>query len=354
MNATIIRGIGTATPPYELLQSDAKTFASQMFKDDLHDLDRLLPLFKNTQIERRFLAQPLSWFGQPHTFKEANEIYLDVALSISEQAARQAIERAKIDPADIGAILFLSSTGIATPSLDAPLMQRLGMSSHAQRIPIWGLGCAGGVSGLARAQQIAKTMPNKPVLVVATELCTLTFQANDMSKANLVAVSLFADGSAAVVIEHCDTSNLETPHLQLLESHSTLFPNTEYVMGWDLVNSGLMVRFDRSIPSLVLEHLPSLFKEACQAWDIEPNSVQHFVAHPGGARVLAAYAESMQLPQEKFRHAYQILKHHGNMSSPTVFFVLEKYLREVPPSQKPGVMLTWGPGFSAEQLLFQW
>lgn len=355
MSHVILHSIGTATPMYPLPQTQAETFARQMFQTGLDDLERLLSIFENTQIQRRFLSCPLPWYGQKHTFREANDIYLETALSISEQAARMALDTAQLDPATVGAVLFVSSTGIATPSLDAPLLQRLGISPHAMRIPLWGLGCAGGVSGLAKAALIARTIPNQPVLLIATELCTLTFQANDMSKANLVATSLFADGAAAVLLECQDQISSDNgPHLELLQAHSTLFPDTEYVMGWDLVDTGLMVRFDRSIPALVLQHLPQLFEQACRSWNVSPQTIQHFVAHPGGARVLDAYAQSMQLPQETFRHAHDVLRNYGNMSSPTVFFVLDQFLKEVPPQQDHGVMLAWGPGFSAEQLLFRW
>lgn len=354
MNHVIVKAIGTATPPYWLEQSQAETFATQMFREGLHDLERLLPIFHNTQIERRALACPLSWYGQSHTFKEANDIYLETSLSISEQAARAALEKAQIDPHRVGAVLFVTSTGIATPSLDSPLMQRLGISPHALRIPLWGLGCAGGISGLARAAQLAQCLPSTPILLVATELCTLTFQANDMSKANLVATSLFGDGSAAILLESQPKLPDHTPSLEILQGHSTLFPNTEYVMGWDLIDSGLMVRFDRSIPHLVLEHLPRLFAQACHTWNLSPDSIPHIVAHPGGARVLAAYAESLQRPVQTFRHAYDILRNYGNMSSPTVLFVLDQFMRDVPAQQQHGVMLAWGPGFSAEQLLFRW
>ncbi len=355
MDQVIVRGVGTATPPYSLPQSEAKAFASTMFRDAIHDLERLLTVFKNTQIECRALAQPLSWYGKPHTFQEANKIYTEVALDISVKAAQRAIDHAGVNPANIAAVLFVSSTGVATPSLDSPMIQKLGIPHHAQRLPIWGLGCAGGVSGLARAQQIARTLPNKPVLLVATELCTLTFQANDMTKANLVATSLFGDGAGAVIVECQTESNTkDQPALQLLKAHSTLFPETEYVMGWDLIDSGLQVRFDKTIPSLVMEHLPALFKKACIEWDVSSDDVKHFVTHPGGARVLTAYAESLGLPAEQFRHAHDILRRYGNMSSPTVFFVLQEYLNEVGPTDELGVMLAWGPGFSAEQLLFRW
>ena len=361
MYETTIRGIGVATPPHTLPQAEARRFASHMFQGELEELERLLKIFENTEIERRALACPLEWYSAPHTFREANEIYLEVALTISEEAARAALLEAQVAASEIGAIIFVSSTGVSTPSLDASLIQRLGISRHAQRLPIWGLGCAGGVSGLARAHQIAQTLPDQPILLIATELCSLTFQAGDMSKANLVATSLFGDGAAAVVLESAPQRD---PHERvmaqiparptLLKAQSALFHDTEYVMGWDLKDTGLMVRFDRSIPTLILEHLPTLFSETCAAWGVSVEEITHFVAHPGGARVLKAYAESMQLEPERLRHAAEVLRDLGNMSSPTVLHVLQRYLRDVPASDELGMMLAWGPGFSAEQLLFRW
>lgn len=352
MQPVHILGIGTAYPDHELPQTDARSFAQMMFGDALEDLERLLPLFENTKIQKRHVAQPLSWYGQPHSFVESNALYQQISLDISERAARQAIQRSGLQPEEIGSILFVSSTGIATPSLDAELIQRLGLSVHTARIPIWGLGCAGGVSGLARAAEQARVRPDKAVLLIATELCSLTFQQGDLSKANLVAVSLFGDGSAALVLRQQPLSERPTP--RILMSHSTLFPQTEYVMGWDLAEQGLQVRFDRSIPALVLGHLASLFEDATRDWQCEPQSIEHFVVHPGGAKVLSAYAESLDIPYDKVQHAHDVLTEFGNMSSPTVFFVLERFLRDVPASNARGVMLAWGPGFSAEQLLFEW
>jgi alkylresorcinol/alkylpyrone synthase len=353
MKPTYLLGVGTANPTHELHQQDARQFAQLMFGDAIDDLERLLPIFHNTRINRRTISQPLDWYGTTHTFQEANELYQQVGTSIAIDAAKQALERSGLAPDEIGSVLFVSSTGIATPSLDVAVIQALGLSPHVQRLPLWGLGCAGGVSGLARAAQLAQQTPDKAVLIVAMELCSLTFQRADLTKANLVAVSLFGDGAAALVL-HATPPASDTPRLALYDGHSTLMPDTEYVMGWDLIDTGLQVRFDRSIPALVLEHLASLVENACTAWDISTDDVQHMVVHPGGAKVLAAYAESLGRDPALLRHAYDVLTQFGNMSSPTVFFVLDAFLQDTQPSEQLGTMLAWGPGFSAEQLLFRW
>lgn len=343
-----IQAVATAVPPYQVQQSEAREFAASFFRSAFKNLDRLLAVFGNTKIQARYLARPPAWYGQAHSFSETNALYEKIALELSVTAASQALARAGVLPSEVGQVVFVSTTGIATPSLDARLIQRLGLSPHTVRLPLWGLGCAGGVSGLARAATLAQATPGRPVLLVAVELCTLTFQYNDRSKSNLIATSLFGAGAAAAVL------GLDGGGPEILGSHSMLFPDSEDVMGWDLVETGLKVRFSRDIPAIVRQHLPQLMAKACEEWGVAFESLRHYVAHPGGAKVLAAYAESLGLSESHLTCAYQVLKQYGNMSSATVLFVLERFLQITPPSGDYGVMLALGPGFSAEQLLFRW
>jgi alkylresorcinol/alkylpyrone synthase len=343
-----ILSVATAVPPYCVPQAEAKAFAKSLFEEDFKNFDRLLPIFDNTQIQTRYLSQPPEWYGRPHTFTECNALYEQQALELSLTAAGQALARADVSPEQVGMVVFVSTTGLATPSLDAKLIQALGLSLHTRRVPLWGLGCAGGVAGLARAAELAQMIPGQVVLLVAVELCTLTFQYNDRSKANLIATSLFGDGAAAAVLQ------VGGPGPEILDSFSTLFADSEDVMGWDLVETGLQVRFARSIPGIVRRYLPELRTQACAAWDINPAQLRYYVAHPGGAKVLTAYVESLGLSYADFRHAYEVLQDYGNMSSCSVMFVLERFLTEQPPTGDYGVMLSLGPGFSAEQLLFRW
>ncbi len=348
MNPTI-QAIATAVPPYRLAQEDARQFATMLFRGRVHQLDRLVSVFEHTLIEHRHLSQPLDWFGTPHTFAEANAIYEQMALQLSEQASCRAIEQAGISPDEIAMVIFVSTTGIATPSLDSKLIQCLGLPAHTARLPIWGLGCAGGVSGLARAAELTHAFPGKSVLLVAVELCSLTFQLNDLSKSNLVATTLFGDGAAAILLR---LGEGDGP--QLLNRYSHLFPHSTDIMGWELIESGLKVRFARSIPTLVERYMPDLVQSACTTWDIAPEQLAHFVFHPGGPKVMQAYADALNLPPDKLTQAYRVWAEYGNMSSPTVLFVLEQFVRQVARSGDYGLMAALGPGFSAEQILFRW
>lgn len=341
-------GIGLAVPPYAVRQEDIKNFAAGLFKEKLAQLERLLPVFDNACIAARYLAQPLVWYAEEHTFAEANLKFGEIALELAQTAAAEALDRSGIPAADIGAVVFVTSTGITTPTIDAQLIQRLGISHHAARLPVWGLGCAGGVAGLARSAELVLAVPERAVLLVAVELCSLTFQRNDFSKSNLVGAGIFADGAAAVVV----AAGGDGP--ELLGTHSTLFADTEDVMGWDVVETGLKVRFSRDIPSIVRRHLPGLVTAACRQWGVEKEEIAYCIAHPGGAKVLAAYAESLGLPAVDLTAAYSVLAGYGNMSSASVLFVLEEFLRQQPPAGRHGLMLTLGPGFSAEQVLFRW
>lgn len=343
-----IRSVGTAVPPHALRQEDIKETVAALFSSHMQHIERLLPVFEHSCINNRYLSRPLEWYGEAHSFSEANEVYAEVALQLAEEASRQAIDRAGIALGDIGMVIFVSSTGIVTPTLDAKLIQRLGLSSHACRLPVWGLGCAGGVAGLARAAELANSLVNSSILLVAVELCSLTFQRKDFSKANLVGTSIFADGAAAAII----AAEGEGP--EIYSSYTTLFPNSEDIMGWELIETGLKVRFSRDIPSIVRKELPALVTEACDGWGIRQADIKQYIVHPGGAKVLQAYADCLGLKDDKLAYAYEILTNYGNMSSSSVLFVLERFMASTPPADEYGIMLALGPGFCAEQVLFRW
>jgi len=348
MSAPRVRAVGLAVPPHAVHQNDIKEFAAFLFRDKLDRLERLLPVFDNACIARRHLARPLPWYAVEHTFAEANALYEEIGLELAAAASVEALDRAGMAPAEVGMVGLVSSTGIDTPSLDARLIPRVGFPGGAARLPGWGLGCAGGVAGLARAAELAAAVPGRVVLLVTVELCSLTFQRNDFSKSNLVGAGNFADGAAAAVV----AAGGEGP--ELLGAHSALFPGTEDIMGWDMVATGLKVRFSRDIPAFVRANLPALSAAACRAWGIARADLAHYVVHPGGAKVLDAYAESLGLPAAALAPAYEVLAGYGNMSSASVLFVLERFMHATPPRDAYGVMLALGPGFSAEQVLFRW
>lgn len=346
-----VLSVATAVPKHRVAQRTARDFARAMFSGVYKDVERLLPVFDNVEIEGRNFCVPPVWFYEDHTFPEKNTLYVEHALGLSEKAARRALDRAGADPSEVGAVFFVSTTGLSTPSIDSQLLPRLGLSEHTRRVPIWGLGCAAGVGGLARAADHTRVYPEEKVLLVGVELCGLTFQWGDRSKAGLVSTALFADGAAAVVLGSAPT---DAPGPELLGSHSTTWPGTEDIMGWEIVEAGFKVQLSRSIPQLVRERMPENIEAACSSVGLAPKDIEHFVTHPGGAKVLDAFEEVFGLGRGGLVLSREVLRDYGNMSSVTVMFILERFLEsEACAPGEHGVISALGPGFSAEHVFFR-
>jgi alkylresorcinol/alkylpyrone synthase len=341
-----IAAVGTALPEHVITQDEARDFARGFFRDDFADIDRLLAAFDNTGIARRHMAQPIDWYWRPHTFPEKNAVYRETALEIGYEAARRALDEAGVPPADVGAILFVSTTGVATPSLDSHLALRLGLPASVARLPIWGLGCAGGAAGLARGAAMTDSL-DRPTLVVSAEVCSTTFVYGDRSKSNLIATALFGDGAAAVVLVPGGEG------VEVLCGHSHLLPDSEDVMGWQIDDEGLRVVFARSIPQIVGEMAGAIVRDAAGRAGLPAEAIAHFVFHPGGTKVLGAYAETLGLDAAQLRHARDVLRECGNMSSPSVLFVLERFLRDRPAEGEPALVMALGPGFAAEAVVLR-
>jgi alkylresorcinol/alkylpyrone synthase len=341
--------VGTALPQYSVNQEQARALTRSIFSDPGRDLERLLRVFDNGHVKRRYLSAPLEWYYSNHTWSERNAIYVETALELSERSIRIALERANLTPKDLDAIFYVSTTGLSTPSIDSLLIKRLDMNRHVARVPIWGLGCAGGASGLNRALDYARAYPSSRVLMVSCETSSLTFQANDPSRANLVSVSIFGDGcAAAVVSSHPDDTGFEA-----LRGHSTLWDETEDVMGWEVVDTGMKVTLSKSVPEVVKKYIRSDVELALEPLDLQISDLKHYVTHPGGEKVLSAFCEALGILACKLEDARLILEAHGNMSSPTVLFALERLLLRQPPKGEYGLLTAMGPGFSAEHLIFK-
>ena len=339
-----IVGVGTAVPKNIVDQASIRTIIQNVFHNSVEDLARLLNVFDHEHIHTRHFVQPVEWYTTPHGFAESNAVYSQAAVQLATEAARKAIQGRE---AEVAAIVVVSTTGIMTPSLDAALIQTLGLSPNVVRIPIFGLGCAAGVAGLARAAELSRVLHGKLVVFVAVEICSVTFQHSDTSRSNIIGSSIFGDGAAAV----CVGAGLTGPII--MGGYSTLFPNTEDIMGWDVSDTGLRVRFSRDIPTFVRSHLPQVLVDACASWGIDVEDIGSFIAHPGGAKVLEAYADATGKPRESFHHAFDVLRENGNMSSVSVLFVLERWLNDTLPRSRYAVMSALGPGFSAEQVLLK-
>lgn len=315
-------------------------------------MERLFGAYDNAGVETRWFSRPLSWLEEPHSLAHKNAAYVDQALLLSQRCASEAIERAGIARSDIGTIVFSTTTGIATPSLDAKLVQMLDLRRDIVRVPMWGLGCAGGGAGLARAHALALAR-GEPALLIACELCSLTFVHGDRSRANVIAVALFGDGAAATVVAPEPWWHAERGP-ELLAGYSRLIDDSEALMGWEVEDDGLRVRFSPHIPEVVIEFGARMFEDAAALIDGHAADFRHLVFHPGGRRVLDAYEQVLGLDPTRLRHSRAVLREFGNMSSPTVLFVLERVLADTPASGELGLLFSLGPGFCAEGVVFRW
>ncbi|MEX2201129.1 MAG: type III polyketide synthase, partial [Dongiaceae bacterium] len=240
-----VEAVATAVPPHIIRQSDAEAVARHLFDRDRSDIERLLPVFANAGIEKRHSCMPLDWFSEAHGWKERNDLYERHALQLIEQAATACLDRAQRRAGDVDAIVCVSTTGIATPSLEARLLERMPFRRDVRRLPIFGLGCGGGVTGLARAADLQRTSPESLVLLLVVELCALTFRSADFSRSNIVATALFGDGAAAVLLGPAK----DGPCLTAAGEHT--WPDSLPVMGWNIEDDGFGVLFSRDIPALV-------------------------------------------------------------------------------------------------------
>ena len=345
-----IASVATATPPHKVRQDDVKRLARAFFGSSIKEIDRYASVFDNASIETRSLAAPVEWFVERHGLGEVNDLWIEVACTIGAEAARKCLAAANLTPGDVDHIFFVSTTGLAAPSVDARLITLLEMPRHTRRTPIWGLGCAGGVAGLARASEYVRAFPNQRALLVCVELCSITFQYDDRSKRNLVAASLFGDGAAAVLVEG-DAVGGTGP--QIVATESTLFPDSLNLMGWDIVDSGMRVVFGAGIPRVVTNHFRSLATGFLDSNGLSLEQIAHHIYHPGGTKVLQAYEQAGRLPKGALGHSWSVLREYGNMSSATVLFVLKRFLDEGIAAGEHALLSVFGPGFSSEMALLR-
>ena len=333
--------MATAVPPYPLDQ-DAVVERVKLLFGRAENLDRLLSVFINTGIRTRYSCVPIEWYDREHGWAERNRIYLATALDLLEAVTRQLLDRAGRDKNEIDTIVVVSTTGIATPSLDALLMERMGLRRTVRRLPIFGLGCAGGVIGLARAASQAAVAPGETVLFLTVELCALAFRRDDWSKSNIVATALFGDGAAGALL----STEAEGPVIVASGEHT--WPDSLDIMGWNIDPLGFGVIFDRSIPTFTVDHFRPALDGALARMGFGVADVDRFVCHPGGAKVIEALEKSLDLGQGALTFEREVLADHGNMSAPTVLFVLERALAAKTTGRL--VMTALGPGFTASCL----
>ncbi|MDQ0254081.1 alkylresorcinol/alkylpyrone synthase [Evansella vedderi] len=358
-----IVSVSTAIPPYKISNSETEEVVKELFKDSFADIERLLTIFNNGQIHKRHFVVPKEWFKDSHSFEEKNNLYIQHSVELGVEAIESCLSDKKflnkiIYVDDIDAIFFVSSSGIATPTIDAWIMNELSFSQHTKRIPLWGLGCAGGGAGMSRAYEYCLAYPNAKVLLLCVELCSLTFQKDDTRKSNLVGTSLFADGVSCALIVGDEVVKGEKlskkPVPSILGTQSTLMKNSLDVMGWHVNDHGLQVIFSKDIPTIVQQWLKPNIETFLLEKNIELQQIGHFVAHPGGKKVLDSYEKALGYDRGMTETARTILKNFGNMSSATILYVLKEFMTQGPEQGDLGLMTALGPGFSSELLLLEW
>ena len=332
----------TAVPPHVIAQNEAARYAKSLFAQ-VRDIARLIPVFENTGIAQRYSCVPIEWYLDEHGWLDRTELYVANAVTLLETVTRRLLEEAKLQPQDIDAIVTVSTTGVATPSLDALLVERMGLRRDIRRLPVFGLGCAGGVTGLARAADLAQAVPGSKVLFLVVELCALTFRKNDISKSNIVATALFGDGAAGAIL----STTGEGPQLGAAGEHT--WPHSLDVMGWDMAEDGLKARFAKSIPDLVASDFRPLLDEFLARNGMVLSDVHAFACHPGGAKVLDALEDALELQHGGLEESRAVLRDYGNMSAVTVLFVAERM--DVMRKKQSTLLTALGPGFSAAFLM---
>jgi alkylresorcinol/alkylpyrone synthase len=336
--------LASAVPPHRMTQSDAAAMACKVFSGRFGNYERMAPVFETAGIRARYTVEPAEWYVSGQLgWPERMTAYLKGAEGLFIAAATRALDGAGISAADVDIIVTVSSTGIATPSLEARVASRLGFRADIERVPVFGLGCAGGVSGLALAARLAVARPGAVVLMVAVEVCTVAFRGDQPTKANIVASALFGDGAAACVLRAGEGG---LAGVEGAGQH--MWPDTLDIMGWDVDERGLEVIFDRAIPPFVAEKVRPALEGILGRLGIDVAEVDRFACHPGGAKVILALEQALRLPQGTLDHEREVLSDYGNMSAPTVIFVMERLLAAGLPSRT--VMTAMGPGFSCSAL----
>jgi alkylresorcinol/alkylpyrone synthase len=323
------------------MQDEVRERIPKLFEGG-RDIERMLPVFDNAGIRKRHSCVPLEWYAQAHGWAERTALYVENAVSLLERVTRQCLDSLGMQEDDIDAIVVASTTGIATPSLDALVVERMQLRRDIERLPIFGLGCAGGVIGLTRAAALARAAPGSRVLFLVVELCGLTFRLHDMSKSNVVAAALFGDGAAGAILS-CDGDG---PSAGPAGEHT--WPASLEIMGWDVMEDGLKARFSRDIPTLVREQFRDVLQHYLCRHRLNVGSFDAFACHPGGAKVLDALEETLGLPPGGLEDSRAVLSEYGNMSAATALFVLERMQNR----WDRVLMSALGPGFTAGFLAF--
>ena len=347
-----IAGAASALPPHSYPQWVLREAFKAYWGDRLENPRILDRLWANAGVEKRHLAQPISSYLGMDTWGKANDTWIHAAVELGSSAICRALGKAGRTVGDVGALFFVSITGISSPSIDALLVNHMGLPHNLKRTPIFGLGCVGGAAGIARAADWVRAYPNQIAVLLSVELCSLTLQRDDLSIANLISSALFGDGAAAVVIAGSDVEALGP---RIVDSRASFYPETEDVMGWAISEKGFSIVLSPTVPDVVREHLGQDADSFLADHGLKRQDIGCWVMHTGGPKVLRATEEALGLDESQTAASWDVLRRTGNLSSASVLLVLEEIMnRRRPPSGTWGVLAAMGPGFCSELVLLQW
>lgn len=358
-----IAAVASAFPPHYYDQETLLGELRRQWRRRHHNLDRLEQLHRNVLVGGRHLALPMEEYSGLETWGRANDAWIRVAQEVGAEAVSAALERAGLGPEEVACLITVTVTGIATPSLDARLVNRLGLSPRVKRLPVFGLGCVAGAAGIARAADYVRAFPDQVAVLLSVELCSLTLQLQDLSIPNLIASGLFGDGAAAVVVAGSERElpvpaggqRGDGPGPRVVATRSVFYPDSERVMGWDISELGFQIVLSAEVPEVVRRFLRRDVDAFLADHGLARSDVASWVCHPGGPKVLEAMEEALELPEGALEVTWRSLREVGNLSSTSVLLVLEETLRaHRPPPGSPGVLLAMGPGFCSELVLLEW
>jgi alkylresorcinol/alkylpyrone synthase len=355
-----IASVGTAYPPHRYPQAFITDLLKTRWQDRMEEPRLINRLHANCGVEFRNFVFPIWDYATLSGFGPTNDAWIVAALDLSQKCTTSALERVGLSAADISAIFFASVTGISSPTIDARLINRMPFPTNVKRTPIFGLGCVAGAAGISRAADYVRAFPQQYALLLSVELCSLTWQDNDQSIANLISCGLFGDGSAAVIVAGSETPLAQSPNgyrvgPRILDTRSTFYRNTEHIMGWDIGNLGFKIVLSPDVPKVVHEHLRGNVESFLADNGLTMDAISSYIFHSGGPKVLEAMQETLQLPPGALDHSWKSLREVGNLSAASVLAVLEDVLINSP--GEPGtysILAAMGPAFCSELVLLQW
>ena len=341
-----------AFPPHVYDQQTITAALRDSWKEKLGKPELLERLHSRCGVDRRHLTLPIEDYTRIKTWGQANDLWIEAAQQLGASAICRAITPLGLVPRDIDALYFVSVTGVSSPSIDARLVNRMGLSPRVKRVPIFGLGCVAGAAGIARAADYVRAFPDEVAVLLSVELCSLTWQSDDLSVANLISSGLFGDGAAAVVVAGASTG-LTGP--EVIATRSVFYPNSEDVMGWRISEKGFRIDLSADVPKVINEHLREDVDAFLFDFGLSRGDIGSWIIHTGGSKVLEAVAGSLELPECALEPSWECLRRVGNLSSASVLVVLQDFLtrrRGTPGTY--GILAAMGPGFCSEFILLRW